>query len=59
MCAIAGEIRPNGGVPCERAHEMQDELRRRGPDQSGIYMSDSAVLVHTRSCTTPPRYATN
>ena len=50
MCAIAGEIRPNGGVPCERAHEMQDELRRRGPDQSGIYMSDSAVLVHTRLC---------
>ena len=50
MCAIAGEVRPKGGVTCERAHEVQEVLKRRGPDQNGMYMSDSAVLIHTRLC---------
>ena len=50
MCAIAGEVRPRGGVNCDRAHEIQSVLRRRGPDQNGIYMSDSAALIHTRLC---------
>ena len=50
MCAIAGEVRPRGGVSGERAHDVQAVLKRRGPDQNGIYMSDSAVLVHTRLC---------
>ena len=50
MCAIAGEIRPNGGITGDRAHEVQAVLKRRGPDQNGIYLSDRAVLIHTRLC---------
>ena len=50
MCGIAGEICPTGGVTGERAHAAQDAMKRRGPDQNGIYMSDKAVLIHTRLC---------
>ena len=50
MCGIAGEICPAGGVTGERAHAAQDAMKRRGPDQNGIYMSDKAVLIHTRLC---------
>lgn len=50
MCGIAGEICPAGGVTGERAHAAQNAMKRRGPDQNGIYMSDKAVLIHTRLC---------
>lgn len=50
MCGIAGEICPHGGVTGDFARAAQDSLRRRGPDQSGIYRSGSAVLIHTRLC---------
>ena len=50
MCGIAGEICPAGGVTGERAHAAQDAMKRRGPDQNGIYMSNKAVLIHTRLC---------
>ena len=50
MCAIAGEIRPSGGISGDRARDVQAVLKRRGPDQNGIYLSDSAVMVHTRLC---------
>lgn len=50
MCGIAGEICPHGGASGDFARAAQDSLRRRGPDQSGIYRSDSAVLIHTRLC---------
>ncbi len=50
MCGIAGEVCPYGGVSGDFAHAAQDAIRRRGPDQSGIYRSDSAVLIHTRLC---------
>ena len=50
MCGIAGEVRPGGGLTGERAHDVQDSLIRRGPDQKGLYLSDCAVLVHTRLC---------
>ena len=50
MCSIAGEVLPGGGVSGDKAHEVQDVLRRRGPDQKGMYLSDSAVLIHTRLC---------
>ena len=50
MCSIAGEVLPGGGVSGDKAHEVQDVLRRRGPDQKGLYLSDSAVLIHTRLC---------
>lgn len=50
MCGIAGEICPSGGVTGDYAHAAQEAMRRRGPDQNGLYMSDSAVLIHTRLC---------
>lgn len=50
MCGIAGEICPKGGITGEYAHAAQDAMRRRGPDQNGLYLSDSAVLIHTRLC---------
>ena len=50
MCGIAGEIRPKGGISGDRAYEVQSVLKRRGPDSNGLYLSDSAVLVHTRLC---------
>ena len=50
MCGIAGEICPAGGVTGDRARETQDALKRRGPDQNGMYRSDKAVLIHTRLC---------
>ncbi len=50
MCSIAGEIRPQGGVSGEYARDIQSVLKRRGPDQNGLYLSDSAVLIHTRLC---------
>ena len=50
MCGIAGEIRPKGGVSGDRARDIQSVLKRRGPDSSGLYLSDSAVLIHTRLC---------
>lgn len=50
MCGIAGEIRPLGGVSGERARHVREVLKRRGPDSGGVYLSDSAVLVHTRLC---------
>lgn len=51
MCAIAGEIdyRKNlklcGEGVCRR---MLETMRRRGPDQYGIYRTDHAVLLHAR-----------
>lgn len=50
MCGIAGEICPKGGVTGDYAHAAQEAMRRRGPDQNGLYLSDSAVLIHTRLC---------
>lgn len=50
MCGIAGEILPRGSVSDEHARRMQNTLKRRGPDQNGLYLSDSAALVHTRLC---------
>ena len=48
MCGIAGEIFPEGGLTGERAHDAQNALKRRGPDQNGMYLSECAVLIHTR-----------
>ena len=50
MCGIAGEVCPKGGATGDYAHAAQEAMRRRGPDQNGLYMSDSAVLIHTRLC---------
>ncbi len=50
MCGIAGEISPRGGISGDNARDIQTALKKRGPDQNGLYLSDSAVLIHTRLC---------
>ena len=50
MCGIAGQI--DFHQSCQARPEvyqaMQAALRRRGPDQEGLYLTPSAALVHTR-----------
>lgn len=45
MCGIAGWIGPDKGWKAER---FQEGLSRRGPDGSGVWHGERAVLVHTR-----------
>ncbi|MCL2198736.1 MAG: asparagine synthase (glutamine-hydrolyzing) [Defluviitaleaceae bacterium] len=49
MCGIAGEA---GNLPLVNNlavwGNMQRALKRRGPDQSGIYTNANATLIHTR-----------
>jgi asparagine synthase (glutamine-hydrolysing) len=53
MCGIAGQI-GRDGFDAERYsdvyEDMQYVLRRRGPDQRGMYIEGRAALVHTRLC---------
>lgn len=49
MCGIAGIIDWQGGTnQREAALKMQATLRRRGPDQEGLYADGPASLAHTR-----------
>lgn len=50
MCSIFGilNIRSNSPALRKTALEMSKKLRHRGPDWSGIYTSDRAILVHER-----------
>ncbi|GHU79543.1 asparagine synthetase [glutamine-hydrolyzing] 3 [Clostridia bacterium] len=50
MCGIAGMIDYNGAVQRCGADfaGIQDTLRRRGPDQDGLYVDEHAALIHTR-----------
>jgi len=55
MCGIAGQIALNGSKIQEIAalggyNRMREALRRRGPDQDGIYVDENgkAALIHTR-----------
>ena len=57
MCGIAGQICREG----EQAEEllrvyknMQAEMLRRGPDQSGMYFDGEAALIHSRLCVVDP-----
>ena len=46
MCGIAGMI---GEVPSQRTlARMQQTMRRRGPDQQGIWLGEDAALLHDR-----------
>lgn len=46
MCGIAGLV---GDIPSRTILErMQRTMRRRGPDQEGIWQGDSAALIHAR-----------
>ena len=50
MCSILGvlDIKTDPLVLRSKALEMSAKLRHRGPDWSGIYSSDKAILVHER-----------
>ncbi|MDR1300050.1 MAG: asparagine synthase (glutamine-hydrolyzing) [Oscillospiraceae bacterium] len=53
MCGIAGQVGMDD-FNAERFRDvyedMQYVLRRRGPDQAGLYVDGGAALVHTRLC---------
>lgn len=50
MCSIFGvlDIKSDPLRLREQAIEMSKKLRHRGPDWSGVYSSDKAILVHER-----------
>jgi len=53
MCGIAGELNLNENLTvlnCENSSDVIKSLKRRGPDQDGVYFSDSAAMLHTRLC---------
>jgi len=50
MCSILGILDVKTGIAGlrEQALEMSKTMRHRGPDWSGIYVNDEAILVHER-----------
>ena len=50
MCSIFGilDIKSDASALRPVALEMSKKLRHRGPDWSGIYASDKAILAHER-----------
>ena len=50
MCSVFGILDIKSDVASLRpiALEMSKKLRHRGPDWSGIYASDNAILAHER-----------
>lgn len=55
MCGIAGQVGyDQSGNFLENAARMQAALRRRGPDQEGLFSAPHAALAHTRLCVIDP-----
>ncbi len=58
MCSILGlfGLQPGDDVPSLRrlALELSQRQRHRGPDWSGVYTDDSAILVHERLAIVDP-----
>lgn len=52
MCGIAGQVGFDQDLrqQAETMKQMQAALRRRGPDQEGLFLSEHAALAHTRLC---------
>ena len=50
MCGISGitDIKRGSKVHICRASEMHSSLKHRGPDESGIYVGKTTILVHSR-----------
>ncbi len=50
MCSIFGilDIKSDAVALRKTALEMSKRLRHRGPDWSGVYSNDKAILVHER-----------
>ena len=57
MCGLAGTYAPNGGpVSQEVLLSMAGELRHRGPDETGLYLSHSFGMVNTRLAISDPEH---
>ena len=58
MCAIFGmfDLQPGDDVPALRrlALELSQRQRHRGPDWSGVYVDERAILVHERLAIVDP-----
>ena len=56
MCSIFGilDIKTDSAALRKSALEMSKRLRHRGPDWSGVYSSDKAILVHERLAIVDP-----
>ena len=56
MCGIAGQIGYDQDLRTQAAtlKQMQAVLRRRGPDQEGLFLVEHAALAHTRLCVIDP-----
>ena len=51
MCGIAGIVdyeHPQHSIYISDLQRMQDTMKRRGPDQKGIWQSDYVSLIHAR-----------
>lgn len=57
MCGIVGmfDFKQSGGKMRPQAIAMAKKIRHRGPDWSGIYCSDNAVLAHERLAIVDPQ----
>ncbi len=56
MCSIFGilDIKSDAVSLRKTALEMSKRLRHRGPDWSGVYSTDKAILVHERLAIVDP-----
>ena len=50
MCSIAGMIDLRHDVRTLDLREMKHAMKSRGPDQRGVFLSESAALFHNRLC---------
>jgi len=48
LCGIAGFTHINWSADTERIHRAASTLQHRGPDQQGVFQSESAALAATR-----------
>lgn len=57
MCGIAGVISFREELRTQQRvfERMQDAIRRRGPDQKGLFVSEHAALIHTRLAVIDPQ----
>lgn len=56
MCGIAGVISLADALAVQQRdlERMQNAIRRRGPDQDGLFLSEHAALIHTRLAVIDP-----
>ena len=49
MCGIAGEINFKNGISRKDYHDkMLYSMKRRGPDENGVFTCENAVMLHSR-----------